>query len=205
MIFDAMKRAGILLALLFCASTFRGISQDINNGKVSISTQLFLKELKVKRAFVYDGNREKMYDSSNISEATTDDVEEDHGTHTASTAGGSSVIIDGNDVIVTDDHSSATYGGMAPGADLYLASIKDLSSTSIANAFYNIRNYADTVGMPLVLSNSWGDQVGPHDGSGEFAEIISQYFGKDHPNRICLFAAGNEAGSDFSAVRPYQP
>ena len=126
---------------------------------------------------------------------TTDDNTEDHGTHTSSTAGGSSVIINGSNVTVTDDHAAATYGGMAPGADLYLAGIKDLNSTYLANAFQKMSDYADQQNKPLVVNNSWGSQMGPHDGTGYFAEIVAMYFGDNNPNKICLFASSNDGGN----------
>ena len=129
------------------------------------------------------------------SQPTTDDDEEDHGTHTSSTAGGSSVVLNGSTTTVTDDHANATYGGMAPGASLYLAGC-DLSETYVANSFQKICNYADSKGLPVVVSNSWGSQVGPHDGTGTMAEIINQYFGDTHPNHICLFASSNDAGTN---------
>ena len=149
---------------------------------------------RIKRAYVYNGTSAREYTSITSSSPTTDDSGEDHGTHTSSTAGGSSVIIDGSNVTVTTDHSAATYGGMAPGADLYLAGIKDLTTTYIANAFQKICNYADGVGKPVVVSNSWGSQMGPHDGTGDVADVVNQYFGESHPNHICLFAASNDAG-----------
>jgi hypothetical protein len=149
---------------------------------------------RIKRAYVYNGSSAKEYTSISSSSPTTDDSSEDHGTHTSSTAGGSSVIINGSSVTVTDDHANATYGGMAPGADLYLAGINGLSSTYLANAFQKICNYADGVDKPVVVSNSWGSQYGPHDGTGDFADITAQYFGDSHPNHICLFAASNDAG-----------
>ena len=126
---------------------------------------------------------------------TTDDSSEDHGTHTSSTAGGSSVIVSGSTVTVTDNHANATYGGMAPGADLYLAGC-DLSDTYLANSFQKICNYADSKNMPVVVSNSWGGQFGPHDGTGDMADVVNQYFGDSHPNHICLFAASNDAGTN---------
>ena len=149
---------------------------------------------RIKRAYVYNGTSAREYTSITSSSPTTDDSGEDHGTHTSSTAGGSSVIIDGSNVTVTTDHSAATYGGMAPGADLYLAGIKDLTTTYIANAFQKICNYADGEGKPVVVSNSWGSQMGPHDGTGDVADVVNQYFGESHPNHICLFAASNDAG-----------
>lgn len=104
---------------------------------------------RIKRAYVYNGTSAREYTSITSSSPTTDDSGEDHGTHTSSTAGGSSVIIDGSNVTVTTDHSAATYGGMAPGADLYLAGIKDLTTTYIANAFQKIAT------MPTARASPW--------------------------------------------------
>ena len=156
---------------------------------------------RIKRAYVYTGSGSAKEYGDGTSNAitstapTTDDSSEDHGTHTSSTAGGSSVIISGSTTTVTDDHANATYGGMAPGADLYLAGC-DLSDTYLANSFQKICNYADSKGMPVVVSNSWGGQFGPHDGTGEFADICAQYFSDSNPNHICLFAASNDAGTN---------
>ena len=150
---------------------------------------------RIKRAYVYTGSgKGKEYTTVTSSEPTTDDKAEDHGTHTASTAGGSSVIVSGKTVSVTDDHANATYGGMAPGADLYLAGVNGLEDTYLTAALEKMVAYADNQGKPLVVSNSWGSGWGPRDGTGEYATLVSQYFGKSHPNRVILFAASNDAG-----------
>ena len=126
---------------------------------------------------------------------TTDSSEGEHGSHTSSIAGGSSVIVNGTNVTVTDDHANATYGGMAPGADLYLAGINTLYYTRISNAFQAMANYAAQQGKPLVVSNSYGSTSGPHLGTASYGSVISNYFGENHPNNICLFSIGNEAGN----------
>ena len=152
---------------------------------------------RIARAFVYDGDEEHIYsDPAAIAALTTDNDEEDHGTHTASTAGGSSVIVDAEqNVTVTDDHAAATYGGMAPGATLYLAGLQALWNTNLCNAIKKIVEYADSVGKPVVVSNSWGSHGDPHDGTGQIAECCESLFGESHPNRILLFAASNDAGN----------
>lgn len=153
---------------------------------------------RIKRAYVYNGSGTGTIYTS-IDGLTTDNDTGDHGTHTASTAGGSSVIVnkidnDNFEISVTDDHAQATYGGMAPGADLYLAGLKSLKDTEIMTAMQKIAEYADSVGKPLVVSNSWGSSVGPRDGTGEIASVVSQYFGDAHPNHIILFSSANNAG-----------
>ena len=147
---------------------------------------------RIRRAYIYNGVSEHEYDLANYT-LITDNSNEDHGTHTASIAGGSSVIINGNTIEITDEHDKASYGGMAPGADLYLCGINNLLTTYSANAIQKICNYADNEGMPVVINNSWGGNFGGHNGRTIFSEIIDTYF-KDVPNHICLFASGNNAG-----------
>lgn len=155
-------------------------------------------ECRIKRAYVYNGSQIIEYDGTG--DLPNDNITNtDHGTHTSSIAGGSSVIVDGDSVIVTDDHALATYGGMAPGSDLYLCGINGMGATRIANAFRKICDYADEQGKPVVISNSYGESVYNRDGSGMQAQILSQLFGEEHPDRICLFATGNNAGHSGSA------
>ncbi len=149
---------------------------------------------RIKRAYVYNGSSAQEYTSITSSAPTTDDTSEDHGTHTATTAGGSSVTVSGTTVTVTDDHANATYGGMAPGADLYLAGINGLSDTYLTNALKKMVTYAESQDKPLVVSNSWGSSWGPRTGTGEWADLVATYFGDSHPNRAILFAASNDAG-----------
>lgn len=152
---------------------------------------------RIVGAYVFDGEKEHYYDASNISSATTDNKKQEHGTHTASIAGGSSVILDGDKVTVTDDHSNATYGGMAPGADLYLCGVYGDFDTHMANSFQAICKYADDHKMPVVISNSYGYHYGPHDGTYPFelTTIIKNNFYDGNPNHICIFSSGNEAFS----------
>ena len=174
---------GVVLGVIDTGIDFQHIAFKDKNGNS-----------RIKRAYVYNGSSAQEYTSITSSSPTTDDKSEDHGTHTTTTAGGSSVIVNGSTVTVTDDHANATYGGMAPGADLYLAGIKGLSNTYLSNAVQKICNYADSQNKPCVVSNSWGSQLGPHDGTGDWADIANQYFSDSHPNHICLFASSNDAG-----------
>ena len=152
---------------------------------------------RFKRAYVYNRKVIEYYGTGPLPNDGVTNT--DHGSHTSAIAGGSSVIVDGMDITVTDDHASATYGGMAPGAELYLCGINGMGAAQIANAFHRMCSYADSVGKPLVVSNSYGDYVYNRDGSGLQGEVISQLFGEDHPNRICVFATGNNAGHSCGA------
>ena len=174
---------GVVLGIIDTGIDFQHIAFKDKNGNS-----------RIKRAYVYNGSSGTEYTSVTSSSPTTDDNTGDHGTHTASTAGGSSVIVNGSNVTVTDNHANATYGGMAPGADLYLAGVKGLSNTYLSNALKKMVQYADDQGKPLVVSNSWGSGWGPRDGTGEWADLVGQYFGDSHPNHIILFASSNDAG-----------
>ena len=185
---DLYDGTGVVLGVIDLGIDFQHIAFKDKNGNS-----------RIKRAYVYNGSTATEYTESNISSATTDSNDEDHGTHTASTAGGSSVIVNKNSntdftVTVTDNHANATYGGMAPGADLYLAGINGLDDTYLSNALKKMVTYADNQGKPLVVSNSWGSGFGPRTGTGEWATLVGKYFGNNYPNRVILFAASNDAG-----------
>lgn len=173
---------GVLIGVIDAGIDFNHIAFKDANGNSRIK-RVYAKTSSNGMAREYSSNFPR-----------TDNSSEDHGTHTSSTAGGSNVIINDSDVIVTDDASKATYGGMAPGADLYLVGTNDLDNTIISDGFARIIAYADQQNEPVVVSNSWGGSIGPRDGTGDVADVVNQYFGDSHPNRVCLFAASNDAG-----------
>ena len=174
---------GVILGVIDTGIDFQHIAFKDKNGNS-----------RIKRAYVYNGSNAQEYTNITSTSPTTDDNSEDHGTHTATTAGGSSVTVSGSTVTVTDNHANATYGGIAPGADLYLAGVNGLNDTYLTNALKKMVEYADAQGKPLVVSNSWGSGWGPRDGTGEWAKLVAEYFGDSHPNRVILFAASNDAG-----------
>lgn len=154
---------------------------------------------RIKGAYCYNGSSVTADWTGSGTLPTTDDADEDHGTHTSTIAGGSSVIVDGTTVTVTDDHANATYGGMAPGADLFLAGTQ-LNTAHTLTAFQRMCDYADAQGKPLVVSNSWAGYLTARDGTNDVSDIVSQLFGNNHPNRVCLFGASNEAGKGLDGV-----
>ena len=173
---------GVILGVIDSGIDFRHIAFKDINGNSRIVRAYTLKNTS--------GTLNTFSTKATIDTLTWDQGEGSHGTHTSSTAGGSSVIIDGANVTVTDDHAAATYGGMAPEADLVLCGLSALYNTAIANAIKAICDYADAQGKPCVISLSLGSQNGPHDGSGAIANIIQQYAGDNH---IIVYAASNDA------------
>lgn len=173
---------GVILGIIDSGIDFRHIAFKDENGNS-----------RVKGAYCYNGTQVTADWTGSGTLPTTDNSSSDHGTHTSSIAGGSSVIVSGTNVTVTSNHANATYGGMAPGADLFLAGTR-LNIAHCLNAFQKMCTYANQQGKPLVISNSWGSSWGPRDGNSDVSEVISDLFGDDHPNRICLFASSNDAG-----------
>lgn len=177
---------GVILGVIDRGIDYEHIAFKDKNGKP-----------RFKRAYVYNGQAINYYGTGPLPKDGVTNT--DHGSHTSAIAGGSSVIVDGMDITVTDDHVNATYGGMAPGSELFLCGINGMGAAQIANAFHRMCSYADSVGKPLVVSNSYGDYVYNRDGGGAQADVIAQLFGEDHPGRICVFATGNNAGHSGGA------
>ena len=181
---------GVILAIMDSGIDFQHIAFKDKNGNS-----------RIKGAYCYDGSSVTANWTGSGSLPTTDSSDSDHGTHTSSIAGGSSVIVNGTNITVTDDHASATYGGMAPGADLYLGGFSGLNNVHMATAYQQAIDYADAQGKPLVVSNSWSSTTGARDGQlgSSMETFIKNNFGDSHPNRVCLFAASNRAGNAIAS------
>lgn len=74
---------------------------------------------RFKRAYVYNGQTVEYYGTGPLPNDGITNT--DHGSHTSAIAGGSSVMVNGMDITVTDDHENATYGGMAPEQSCFCA------------------------------------------------------------------------------------
>ena len=106
-----------------------------------------------------------------------------HGTHTSTTAAGS---------------TSEWAGGMAPDADIVLCAYDNGNLPNPDDWGYNliqgiqyIRDYAKRVDKPYVVSISLNVQDGPHDGTGPVTSVLNQ-LALDNTN-IAL-CASNEGG-----------
>ena len=180
----------VILAIMDSGIDFQHIAFKDKNGNS-----------RIKGAYCYNGSSVTANWTGSGSLPTTDSSDSDHGTHTSSIAGGSSVIVNGTNITVTDDHANATYGGMAPGADLYLGGFSGLNNVHMATAYQQAIDYANAQGKPLVVSNSWSTTTGPRDGQlgSSMQTFIHNNFGDSHPNRVCLFAASNRAGNAIAS------
>jgi subtilisin family serine protease len=109
-----------------------------------------------------------------------------HGTHVAATVAGNARALAG-------------YTGIAPEADIiFVKGIRDSESNGgfrdddVVNGCDFIFKRAQTLGEPAVINLSLGGHYGPHDGSSNYEQALTNLTG---PGKIIVAAAGNEAGS----------
>ncbi|MDE6028655.1 MAG: S8 family serine peptidase, partial [Muribaculaceae bacterium] len=168
--------SGVLVALF---------DQGLEPGHINFLTK-DRKESRVKRIWHYatdytdDGRQqttETTYDSQEaISEFRTDDETLTHGTHTLGCMAGS-----------FGEEKDKDYSGMAPGSDI-LIGCGTLMYSNVARSISRFCNYAEENGKPLVINLSFGDNIGPHDGSDAFPQFLNEIAGE-----IPIFmACGNE-------------
>jgi subtilisin family serine protease len=119
------------------------------------------------------------------------DISTGHGTHVAGIAAGDGSV-EGNGL------PAFTFVGAAPEADIIMVvnrgdtpALGDSASTLDAVAY--IFNKASTLRKPVVINQSQGDNLGPHDGTSVLERGIDNLLGE--PGRAMVKSAGN-AGSD---------
>lgn len=122
-----------------------------------------------------------------IAALTTDFTGGSHGTHTAGTAAGSYM---GNE-----------FYGYAPGADLVMCGLSNLSDMNIANTMAYVFDYAASVNKPAVVNCSLGSNIGPHDGTNTLELMIDEMSGE---GRVVSIAAGNEGDFPLHASKCFE-
>ena len=163
---------------------------------------------RIKKAYVYDEDADAVVEYTGSSAYYTDET---HGTHTSSIAGGSDytatayVYTTGTSYTTV---SNAKFGGMAPGTDLVLCDLGEtLTDANIAAGIQYVKEYANSVGKPYVVSLSLGGHFGPHDGTGDMADLCKTVA---DDGGIILFASSNDGqenlwlGKNASASSPSQ-
>lgn len=107
-----------------------------------------------------------------------------HATHVSNIAAGSPV-------------GDCPYYGIATGADLIQVS-SDFYSSSVLKQTKAIKDYAEGNGQPWVVNMSFGSILGPHDGTTEFDQGMSEL---TNEGGILVAAMGNSGGSKLHAFR----
>lgn len=136
-----------------------------------------------------------VYDTpAKLSTFKSDTNSESHGTHVLGIMGGSFI-----DTSVSD---APDYRGVAPGAEIVACSGPGYN-VQILDAMERIAKYAKDKGKPCVINLSFGDNLGPHDGSDEFTEAINDIAQK-YDAVICL-AGGNERDEAIAIIKQLTP
>lgn len=127
-----------------------------------------------------------------ISEFSTDDPIEFHGTHTSGImAGGykgniTASLINNNGLVDINEIPNPFYG-IATDADI-AASCGDLNEILVALGIEGIIEYAQSQHKPAVINLSLGSNLGSHDGK----DVMNQYLELAGEEAIICMAAGNE-------------
>ncbi len=127
-----------------------------------------------------------VYENEAIAHLTTDDVNGFHGTHTLGVGAGGR---NGHD----------TYYGMAPEADIIVAGVSAMLSTTLVNSAKLLIDKAKELGKPISLNMSLGNTTGPHDATDLVAAGLDQLTG---PGAIITMSIGNDGHNNISLRKP---
>lgn len=151
------------------------------NGRSRVKRVVYLNELQNERLTLETADAIRHWRS--------DDETMTHGTHVAGIMAGS--------------YSENGYSGMAPDAEIVMASCQ-LYDAGILAACEEIIDYAKSVGKPAVINLSLSSYNGPHDGT----TLFNRYLDLLGQEAIICIAAGNNGQAkcsmklDFSADNP---
>lgn len=150
---------------------------------------------RAERVWSYSGASASpsVYDTpTKIKYYTTDSRTDAHGTHVMGIMTGS--------FMDTVSSSAPDYRGVAPGARLVCAGGAGYL-TQILDAMERAGKYANEQEIPCVANLSFGDNVGPHDGSDAFTATLNEI--ADKYDMVLCVAAGNERGDNVALVRKF--
>ncbi len=120
-----------------------------------------------------------------------------HGTHVGGIAAGSGY----------GSLNNKKMRGMAYESDLVFVGIrpeksewKSMGMSSILDGINYIFKYAQSVGKPAVVNLSWGNSIGPNDGSSLFSQACNNLTG---PGRIFVLSAGNNGDENIHLQKQF--
>lgn len=159
--------------------------QGIEFGHINFLTK-DRTECRVRRVWHYNTTTDGTGNTSTVETeyATPEDIEffniDDstltHGTHTLGILAGS-----------FGEEADDDYSGMAPAADIAIG-CGTLAYANVARAITRFSEYAEEENKPLVVNLSFGDNIGPHDGTDAFPQLLNT-LAEDIP---IFMSSGNE-------------
>jgi minor extracellular serine protease Vpr len=118
-----------------------------------------------------------------------------HGTHVGGIAAGSGY------------GTNKKYRGLAYESDLVVVGIKPEKTewktsgmASILDGMNYIYNYAKSVNKPAVVNLSWGNSIGPNDGSSLFSQACNNMVGE---GKIFVLSAGNNGDENIHVQKTF--
>ncbi len=129
------------------------------------------------------GSEARFTTPTQISNFTTDDNAETHGTHVLGIAAGSY----NGDGQYAGTTGNIPYYGVAPDADI-IVGCGDLYNNNILKGVKYITDCVGLLDQPAVINLSLGSNVGMHDNSSSFNKMLASYGEK----AIIVISAGNE-------------
>lgn len=145
----------------------------------------------------------EIVDSNDIRARGTDNLEQMHGTATASITAGSGYN--------TNASPRNRYMGVAFESDMILVGVRrdtigdqwmQGTFTDFVDGINYIFTQADAAGKPAVVNISWGSQSGPHDGTTLFNQACNNLSG---PGKIVVMSAGNEGEEEIHLSKTFTP
>lgn len=120
-----------------------------------------------------------------IAKLTTDSDKEVHGTHTSTSAGGARRKV---------GSENAEFYGMAPDADLFLVGNPMMDEEITIDAFMHAKEYARSVGKPLVCSYSIGTPFIPLDTLEYWPKALREFTDDGNAKGVAVCVTAGNAG-----------
>lgn len=170
--------------------------QGIEPGHINFLTK-DRSECRVRRIWHYNSEYDNLgnlqtteseyYTPESIEAFATDDSTQTHGTHTLGILAGS-----------FGEEADEDYSGMAPASDIVIG-CGTLMYSNVVRAIKRFSEYAKEENKPLVVNLSFGDNIGPHDGTDAFPQLLNSL-----AEEIPIFmSSGNEGELKIALNRTF--